>query len=184
MPTEKKARTIEHLQDVFSRSNISILADYRGLKTSELTALRRKLAEAGLEIEVVKNTLARIAAEKIGNTEAGKLFQGPVALITGFGEATEPAKILQSYIVENKLTMAVKGGFMKDKILAAADVVTLSKLPSREVLISQVVGGIQGPIYGLVNCLVGPMRGLLTVLQGRVKQLESQPVATGEAKVG
>jgi large subunit ribosomal protein L10 len=184
MPTEKKAQTIEHLQEVFTRSQISILADYRGLKTSELTALRRKLAEAGLEIEVVKNTLARIAAEKMGNAEAGKLFQGPVAIVTGFGEATDPAKILQAYITENKLTMAIKGGFIKNKILASADVVTLSKLPSREVLLSQVVGGIQGPIYGLVYCLVSPMRGLLTVLQGRIKQLESQPAAAGETKAG
>ena len=174
MSKEKKAQVIEHLQDVLSRSTISILADYRGLKTSEMTALRRKLRDAGVDLEVVKNTLARIAAEKAGRGDAGKLFEGPVALVTGFGDATEPAKILQGYISETKSGMAVKGGFLKDKLLTADDVVTLSRLPSREVLIASVVGGIQAPIYALVNCLAGPMRGLLMVLQGRVQQLEGK----------
>lgn len=174
MLKEKKAQVIEHLTDILTRSSISILADYRGLKTSDLTVLRRKLGNAGIDIEVVKNTLARIAAEKAGIIGVNKLFEGPVVLITGFKDAVEPAKILQGYITETKSALAVKGGFLKERLLSAADVSALSRLPSREVLIAQVVGGIQAPIYGLVFCLVGPMRGLLTVLQGRIKQLEAK----------
>jgi large subunit ribosomal protein L10 len=174
MLKEKKAQIIEHLQDIFSRSGISILADYRGLNTSELTALRRRLGDAGIDCEVVKNTLARMAAEKAGRSEASKLFEGPVALVTGYGDVTEPAKILQAYINETKLEITMKGGFLKEKLLSADDVVALAKLPSREILIATVVGGIQAPIYGLVNCLAGPMRGLLMVLQGRVQQLEGK----------
>ena len=174
MSREKKAQVIERLQDVLSRSSITILADYRGLKTSQLTALRRKMGDAGIDLEVVKNTLARLAAEKAGNAGAGKLFEGPVVLVTGFGEVTEPSKILQAYISETKLAIVVKGGFIKERLLTANDIVALSRLPSREILIASVVGGIQAPIYGLVNCLAGPMRGLLTVLQGRVKQLEGK----------
>jgi large subunit ribosomal protein L10 len=172
MSREKKAQVIEHLQEVLTRSTISILADYRGLNTSQLTALRRKMGDGGIDVEVVKNTLAKLAAENAGRAGASALFEGPVVLVTGFGEATEPAKILQAYINENKLAIAVKGGFLRERVLTANDIITLSKLPSREVLIASVLGGMQSPIYGLVNCLAGPMRGLLTVLQGRVKQLE------------
>jgi large subunit ribosomal protein L10 len=172
MLREKKAQVIEHLQDVLSRSNISILADYRGLNNAQLTALRRRLVDAGAACEVVKNTLARIALEQAGRSEAGKLFEGPVVLISGFDEETLPAKILQGYITETKLAIAMKGGILHQRLLTADEVVALSKLPSREVLIATVVGGIQAPIYGLVNCLAGPMRGLLTVLQGRMQQLE------------
>lgn len=174
MSKEKKAQAIEHLQDVFARSNISILADYRGLKTSELTALRRKLGDAKIGFEVVKNTLARIAVEKAGKGEAGKLFEGPVVVVTGYGEVTEPAKILQGHITESKLAMTVKGGFMSGRLLSAAEIVVLSKLPSREVLIATVIGGIQAPIYGLVSCLSSPLQGLMMVLQGRAKQLEGK----------
>lgn len=174
MLKEKKAQSIEHLQDIFSRSNISILADYRGLKMVELTNLRRKLGDAKIDFEVVKNTLARIALEKAGNTEASKLFEGPVVLVTGFDDVVEPARILQGHITEAKLNMAIKGGFMKSKLLSSDEVVALSKLPSKDILIARVVGGIQAPLYGLVSCLSSPMQGLLTVLQGRITQLEAK----------
>jgi large subunit ribosomal protein L10 len=172
MLKEKKAQVIEHLEDVLSRSKISILADYRGLNTAQLTALRRKLGEAGADCEVVKNTLARIALERAGRSAAGKLFEGPVVLISGYDEETLPAKIIQAYINETRLTIAMKGGILNEKLLSADDVVALAKLPAREVLIASVVGGMQAPIYGLVNCLAGPMRGLLTVLRGRIQQIE------------
>jgi len=172
MATEKKTKIVEGLQETFSGCNIGILTDYRGLNTSELNDLRRKLREAGIEYKVVKNSLAQLAARNIGKSELADSFTGPVAVALGYGDIPEPAKVLVDYIRTTKSVLSIKGGFFSDKVLSARDVDTLAKLPSREVLISQVLAGMQSPIYGLVNVLAGPIRGIVGVLQARIQQLE------------
>jgi len=175
MKREQKAETIDSLQAHISECNIGILTDYRGLSVSEISDLRRKLKEANIDYTVVKNTLARFAAERSGMEELTTLFKGPVAVAFGYGEAVEPAKILAEYIRSGvNENFSIKGGFLKDKILTADEVKTLSTLPSREVLIAKVVGGMQSPIYGLVNCLAGPLRGFMGILQARIQQLEGE----------
>ena len=153
MPTEKKAQIIDSLQEVFSKCNIGILTDYRGLTTAEMNILRRKLRESGIEYRVVKNTLAQFAAKKAGLNEVAASFEGPVAIAFGYGDITEPAKVLVDYIRTSKSILSIKGGFLGGKVLTSRDVETLSTLPTREVLISQVMAGIQSPIVALVSVL-------------------------------
>ncbi len=172
MATEKKQKIVESLQETFSRCNVSILTDYRGLTTTELNDLRRKLREANIEYRVVKNSLAQFAARNAGMEELADSFTGPVAVAFGYGKITEPAKVLTDYIRTTKSILAIKGGFVEDRVLGPKDVESLARLPSREVLISQVLAGMQSPIYGLVNVLAGPVRGIMGVLQARIKQLE------------
>ena len=83
MSREKKAQIIESLEETFSRCSVGILTDYRGLSVSEITILRRKLGESGIEYKVVKNTLARFAAERAGRADLATSFEGPVALALG-----------------------------------------------------------------------------------------------------
>jgi large subunit ribosomal protein L10 len=172
MATEKKVQIVESLRETFSKCNIGILTDYRGLTTAELNDLRRRLREAGIEYRVVKNSLAQFAAKNIGMEELAASFQGPVAVAFGYGEIPEAAKVLADYIRTTKSVLSIKGGFLEDRLLSAGDIDTLSKLPAREVLIAQVMAGIQSPIYGLVNVLAGPIRGIMGVLQARIQQLE------------
>jgi large subunit ribosomal protein L10 len=172
MPTEKKVRLVEDLQETLSRCQVGILTDYRGLTTSELTDLRRRLREAGIAYRVVKNSLAQFAAKEAGMDDLAACFEGPVAVAFGHGEAPEVAKVLTEYIRTTKSILSIKGGFLEDRVLTAKEVETLARLPSREVLIAQVMAGMQSPIYGLVNVLAGPLRGLMGVLQARIKQLE------------
>ena len=80
MSREKKAQIIDALQDTFSKCNIGILTDYRGLSTPEITILRRKLRESSVEYKVVKNTLARFAAERADRDDLANLFDGPIAI--------------------------------------------------------------------------------------------------------
>jgi len=174
MPTKKKEREIEVLQQVFSKSDIGILTDYRGLKTAELNELRHKLKEAKVDYKVVKNSLAQIAAKNAGLDHLEGIFQGPLAVAFGHGDPAKTAKVISDYIRISKSTLIVKAGFFKDRVLSAAELETLAKLPSREVLLSKVMGGMKSPIYGLVNVLVGPLRGLAQVLQGRITQLEAK----------
>ena len=174
MAKEKKVKIVEELQDAFSQSSIGIMTDYRGLKTAELNVIRRKLREANAEYKVVKNTLALIAAKKSGLDHTADAFAGPMAVAFSSGELPEAAKVLTEYIRANKSNLKILGGFLTDRMLTAADVDNLAKLPPRTVLISQVMAGIQSPISGLVNVLAAPMRGLMQVLQGRIQQMEGK----------
>ena len=172
MSREKKAQIIDSLQEVFSRCSTGILTDYRGLSTAELNELRRKLRASGIDYQVVKNTLAELAAKKAGMNEVSGAFEGPVAIAFGYGEISEPARVLVDYIRTSKSILSIKGGFLGDRLLTSRNVETLATLPAREVLISQVMAGIQSPIVALVSVLAAPIRGMMGVLQARMKQLE------------
>ncbi len=174
MSREKKAQIIEKLEEAFNKSNIGILTDYRGLTAAELGSLRRKLKESGIEYKVVKNTLARLAAERLGRSDLAGLFEGPVAVAFGYGDATQTAKALDDYIRTSRSSLSIKGGFWGAQPLKASDVATLATLPSRDVLIAKVMGGLQSPIYALVSVLNAPIRGVAIALQARIKQLEEK----------
>jgi large subunit ribosomal protein L10 len=172
MPTEKKKQVIDSLEQIFAQFDSGIMTDYRGIKTQDIVGLRRKFRESGIEFHVVKNTLAKIAAEKNGKDKVANFFEGPVAIAFVKDDISVSAKVLTDYITANKLAMTIKGGFLGERLLTAKEVSTLATLPSKDVLIAQMLGGIQSPLYGLLNMVNAPLRGLAYVLQGRIKQLE------------
>ncbi|MFC2006593.1 50S ribosomal protein L10 [Chloroflexota bacterium] len=174
MSKEKKAQVIDKLHESFVKCRIGILTDYRGLTTSEMMTIRSKLRETGIQYKVVKNTLARFAAERDGRDDLAKLFVGPVAIAFGYGDMAVPAKILIEYIQSSKASLAIKGGFLSNRILNSEDITILSTLPAREILVANVLGRMKSPVTALVGCLTTPLRGFLVVLQARIKQLEEQ----------
>ena len=172
MSREKKAQDIEQLLEKFTTCDIGIFTDYRGMSTAQLTVLRAKLRSLGVEYRVAKNTMSRFAAERAGRGDLVDFFTGPIAIAVGYGDITEPAKALASFINAEKVSLTIKGGFLRDSMLTAEDVEVLAKLPSREVLLGKFVGGLQSPITLLVNSLASPIRGLIGGLQARIQQLE------------
>jgi large subunit ribosomal protein L10 len=172
MPTEKKQKIVTNLEQSFAQCDSGIMTDYRGLKTPDIVALRRKLRENGVEFHVVKNTLARIAARSKGKDQIDSLFEGPMAVVFVKDDISKAAKILTEHIAAFKLALAVKGGFMGNKLLTPKEIATIATLPSREVLLAKLMAGVQGPLYALMNQVNAPLRGLMTVLQARMKQLE------------
>ncbi len=172
MATEKKREIVESLRDALSRCNLGVLTDYRGLTMAELTELRRELRKSGIEYQVVKNSLAQIAARGSGIDNLADSFVGPIAIAFDYSESHGAAKVLADYIRSTKSILNIKGGWLEDRVLSSAEVETLAKLPSKEVLIAQVMAGMQSPIYNLVNVLAGPIRSIMGVLQARIKQLE------------
>jgi large subunit ribosomal protein L10 len=174
MPREKKVQAIDRLQEGLIKCNIGILTDYRGLPTSEMAVLRGRLREIGVEYKVVKNTLARFAAERAGRDDLASLFEGPVAIAFGYGDISEPAKALADYINTSKASLSIKGGFLSDRLLTSEEVTTLSTLPPREILLAKLLGGMQSPITTLVSYLATPIRGFMGVLQARIQQLEGE----------
>ncbi len=171
---EKKAKVIDSLQDTMAKSSISILTDYRGLTTHDLTNLRRKLRESGSELKVVKNTLARFAAERAGQEDMAGGLKGPIAIAFGHGDIMTLARVLTGFIRETQSTLSIKGGFLSDRLLTREEVMTLSTLPSREVLIARVLGQMKSPVSNLLVCLASPIRGFIGILQARIKQMEGE----------
>ncbi|MFC1896965.1 50S ribosomal protein L10 [Chloroflexota bacterium] len=174
MSRETKVQTIDRLQDTFSKCSIGILTDYRGLTAPEITALRRKLSRASIEYKVVKNTLARFAGERAGRSDLANLFEGPIAIAFGYDDITKPAQILTDFINTSQASLSIKGGFLSNRLLASEDIAILSTLPTKDILLAKVLGGMQGPIATLVSCLNAPIRGIMGTLQARIKQLEGE----------
>ncbi|MDD5037899.1 MAG: 50S ribosomal protein L10 [Dehalococcoidales bacterium] len=174
MSREEKIQIVENLKVAFSKSNIGILTDYRGLTNLEMTTLRRRLQQSGGEYKVVKNTLARLAATKAGKDNLVNALEGPIAIAFGYGDISVTPKVLTGYITESKSKLSVKGGFLGDRLLTSEEVGTLSKLPSKEILVARVIGQMQSPISALVGCLAAPIRGVMWVLQARIRQLEGE----------
>lgn len=174
MPTPKKVEQVAELTEKLSRSAIAILADYRGLSMADMTGLRRRLREAGVELQVVKNTLALRAAEQGGKSALSQVMQGPTALILGYDDEVAPAKALMDYLRTSRLALKVQGAVLDGRALSAQEVASLATLPSREVLVGRVIGGMQAPIYGLLGVLSAVPRSLVWVLQGRLDQLAAQ----------
>jgi len=174
MAREQKVRIVDELKEAIAGCSAAVLTDYQRLSASELDVLRRKLRELSIEYRVVKNTLARFAAEKADKDFLVGSFEGPVAIAFGYGDVAEPARAINDYIKGSDSPMSIKGGFLGDRLLTADEVGRLAKLPSWEVLIAQVLAGMQSPITSLVGCLSSPLQGFIGVLQSRIKQLEGK----------
>ena len=172
MSKERKGEQVNQLAEKLSRSSIILATDYRGLSVAEMTELRRQLRRQGAEYRVVKNTLTSLAAEKVGKRDLCAWLKGPTALALGSGDAVALAKALIDYQRSTKTPLTIKGGMLDGQVLSAAEIVTIAFLPSREVLIIKLIGTVYGPIYGLVYVLSAELRGLLGVLQARIRQLE------------
>lgn len=165
MPRPEKVETVARIADKLSRSTLAIATDYRGLSVAEITQLRRKLGEAGIEYRVVKNTLTHIAARQAGREQLAELLEGPTAIAFGYGDPTEPARMLLAYLRSSRIELKIKGALLDRRLLTQADLSTLASLPGRQVLIAQVIGGIQSPLAALVNVLNAPLVNLVRTLQ-------------------
>ena len=156
----------------------SVLIDFRGLSAMETNELRSKLKEQGIRMNVVPNRLYRMAVEEksdggVENADAlTELLKGPTAVVFGGEGAITAAKILLEWgKTHDKLE--IKGGFLNRKVISIAEVEGLSRIPSKEVLLSQVVGGIAGPVRGFVGVLNGLITNLLYVIQA-VKEIKEK----------
>jgi large subunit ribosomal protein L10 len=166
---EKKKQLVADLQSKLTSSKVAVFADYRGLNVANATALRVSFREAGAELIVVKNTLAKIAADQVGIHGLEQLLTGPTIIAFGYADQVTPSKLLNSFLRTNR-SIEIKGGLLDGLVISARDVRVLADLPSREVLVSQVMRGLQGPIAGLHSVLAGPIRKLATAIQAIQEQ--------------
>jgi len=148
---QDKQQIVEELHAAWSESTAGVVAQYRGLSVGEMGDLRRRLHEADVSLQVVKNTLARRAAEGTDFKAAEELFTGPVAIAFG-KDPVGMAKAISEFAKEHK-ALEVKGGMLDGKMVDVAGVNALASLPSREVLLAKMLGSMQSPISGFVRTL-------------------------------
>ena len=142
-----------------------------------MEALRAALRANGVKYRVSKNTLARIAADEVGRPEIKEVINGPCGFVVGVGDPAAAAKALVDHVKGNRVNLKILGGVLQGRVISSTAVVDLANLPSREVLLSRLLGQMNAPITGLVIVLSGPARSLAIVLKRRAEQLECAPVA-------
>lgn len=172
MKIQEKQAIVEDLQEKFRRSKVVIVTDYKGLNVDKMNALRRKLREENVEYRVVKNTLLTRAAKDTDVAAIESHFTGPSAVAMSFEDPVAPAKVLTDFAKENE-KLEIRVGVLKGKVLELADIKSLSSLPSREILLGQLLSTMNGVPGGFVRTLAAVPRGLLNVLVAIKDQKEA-----------
>lgn len=167
MPSEKileqKQQQVTALKEAFEKANVGVLVNYSGITVEKDTKLRKQLREAGCVYKVVKNTLLSRAFKDAGIEGLDECLNGTTAIAYSENGYTEAPKILSDYAKDNE-NFQVKAGFIDGGAVDAQSIDALAKLPPKEVLLAQVLGGLNGPIQGFANVMSGTMRGLVIAL--------------------
>jgi len=158
---QKKEAIVEKLSDKVSKAKAMVFANYEGMTHKQIEGLKKGLRKADAEFVVTKNTLLKLAlarstirgiSVKDGSTSEEKLAKGPTAALFTYSDVIAPLKEL-SKVIKNLKLPTIKFGIFDQKMLTSDDIMKLASLPSREVLLAQVVGGIKAPIFGLHRAL-------------------------------
>ena len=160
---QAKTQNIEEIKEKINNAQAVVLVDYRGLNVEQLTELRSLYRKAGVEYKVYKNTMMRFAFKDSGLEEFNEYLKGPSAVAFGYDDPVQVAKITSEFAKKND-KLEIKAGIVDGKVIDVSGVNSLADLPSREVLIAQVLGGFNAPIQGFANVLQGTIRSLATVL--------------------
>jgi large subunit ribosomal protein L10 len=170
---EQKAEQVEVLTEKLRKAKVALLTDYRGLTVTQLQDLRGRLRTGDVEYRVVKNTLARRAAEAAGVPGLQSELEGPVAIAFGYDDLSLPSRLIDEFVRATRLKLDVKGGLVEGRVFSPDQVKQLADLPSRETLIAQLMGTLQSPVSQLVGIMQTPVQQLIGVLDAYKTKLEA-----------
>lgn len=162
--SEKQA-IVADLAEKLKNAQGVVLVDYSGTDVATDTEMRRAMRNAGVEYSVVKNTLTRFAVNQIGLEEIDPFLNGPTAIAICADDPVAAAKVVCEFADKKDSQLQIKVGIVDGKIIDTNGVKALAELPSKEVLIAQVLGTMIAPISGLANVLNANIRGLAVALQ-------------------
>jgi large subunit ribosomal protein L10 len=166
---EEKVQAVADLQARFIRANVALIASAKGLNVAKTEQLRRKLKNVGGEFKVAKNTLTRLAVQDTAFQKMEGLLNGPTGLVFGYDDPVAVAKVLVDFAKEND-KVSIKAGVLEAKVLEAEAIDQLAKMPSKEVLIAQLLGLLQAPASQLLRTMQEPSARfvrLLDAVRGR-----------------
>lgn len=176
MPTEAKKATVAELKDELSAARATIVADYRGLTVSDISAVRRNLRGEGITYRVVKNRLAKIAAQEAGTGELNELLTGPSALAMTSGDEVVLARTFLDAVRPFR-SVTVRGAVLGGRRVDSDAVTRLATLPSRDTLLAQLAGGMVAPLSSMASLFSAPLRNLGYALSQLAEQKGQQAPA-------
>jgi large subunit ribosomal protein L10 len=159
----EKSELVDSLAEKFSTLEAAVMTDYRGLTVREISDLRHKLSEAGVDYKVVKYTLLSRAFKKAGLKVDLTQYEGPLAIATSQDDAVAPAKVLSTFAKDNE-NLKILGGILDGEQVDKAQVARLAALPSREELYAKMLGSINAPVANFVGVLGNTVRSVVQVL--------------------
>ena len=146
---ESKKAIVDQLSDRIGKATAVVFVDYKGITVAQDTELRNKFREAGVEYAVVKNTLTRLAANKVGYSEFDEVLNGTTSMATTTDDPIAPARIVSEFAKKNKNVLKIKGGIVEGKVQSVDALNAFGELPSKNALIAQVLGTFLAPITSL-----------------------------------
>jgi len=173
MPTEAKKATVAELREELTNARTMIISEYRGLTVKEIAEIRRALRKQDVRYRVVKNRLLRIAADGAVGDALSPLLTGPTAIAFGADESSTAKAVLDATRPYNKI-VRIKGAVLGDKSIDADAVTRLAALPSRDVLLAKLAGGMQAPVATLAGLFAAPLRNLGYALAQVAEQKQNQ----------
>ena len=176
MNREEKTALIADINARLKQTSLAVVAEYRGLTVAQLNRLRRELKQVGGSYRVTKNTLTRRALKDTAFEKLEELLTGPTGLVTAQGDPVAVAKVLVKF-AEQHDKLKITGGVLEGTVLPAKNVSELAKLPSREVLLAQLLGLMNAPAAQLLRTIQEPAARVARLLGA----LEQTKRAAGEA---
>ncbi len=172
MNRDEKVTIVSDLSGSFSRAKLAVVADYCGLKVSEFQKIRVELRNCNSEIRVAKNTLLKRAVADTGNAALSDYFSGTTAVIMAYADPVGPAKVVTKFANDNE-KFKIRSAVLDGEKIGVDKLVALSKLPSKEVLLGQLLSTWKGVPTGLVQVLSGVPRTFVYALQAIKDQKEA-----------
>ena len=170
MNRQQKEQAVGELATEFSEAEAVYAVDYRGLSVAQISELRGRLLQQDAKLKVVKNSVTKLAADQAEVSTISEHLSGPTALAFVRGDAAAAAKTLHGFVKESDNLLELKGGLLNGNALSSTDVASIAKLPTREVLIGQLVGLIATPITGTARTL----GALLSAVPRQLQQVADQ----------
>lgn len=165
---ENKKVVVEEIREKFSNAKSAILVDYRGLSVAEATELRTKFREAGVEYKVYKNNLMKLAIKESSFEGLTADLAGPSAVAFGYEDPVTPAKIIKDFAKDHE-NLELKAGVVEGEYYDNAKIIEIADIPSREVLLSRLVGSFQAPISNFAYLVKN-------IMDKRIEEGEEAPV--------
>ena len=175
MNRREKEQTISDLSKKIEGYRAVVLTHYRGLNVEQMNHLRKRLREEKVSYHVIKNTLMRLASKGTDLEKLNDYFEGPTAVAITYGDPILLAKILSEFI-RTQPSFAIKVGLIEGRIAPPEEVKALATMPSREVLLAQILGEIQmsgGQVVGAILSMLQQMLGVVQARVGQLAELES-----------
>lgn len=180
MNREEKQQEVETISASFATAQSALCADYRGLTVAEVTTLRKELRKNGAQGKVVKNTLARLAAERAyKDADAAQLkkfmelFEGPSLVIYSDKDPVAPAKVIFAFAKDHQ-NLKIKGGWVDGQFLDSSGAEQLAKMPGREETLAKLLALIAAPATQLVRLFAAPATQVVRVIDAQRQNIEKK----------